>query len=191
MRGAIISADCTLQLEGASIHLTPKEAALFRSLGAQAGDVKTPTELMVSLFGSDTVSKNKLQVVICNLRRKLSFSRTVKIRTLKRGYVLEKRTQAEQIGDSSDLTYRPKNPPGHFIVYHVLDMIRVHGRPMTRTEIYEGLTQRGIVVKGKVPQRVLSTILWREKAAVALLPGFGYWPTNQKYDPANYDPFVI
>jgi hypothetical protein len=70
---------------------------------------------------------------------------------------------------------------------NVLDMIRVHGHPLTRKEIYEGLSQRGILIKGKDPERVLGTMLSREKGLAVHLRGFGYWPSNEKYCPARYD----
>jgi hypothetical protein len=85
---------------------------------------------------------------------------------------------------------RPKNPDREFIVDKSLEIIRSHGVPMARRELYESLIRRGVIINGKDPEMVLSTMLWRTKEKIVRLPPYGYWPADEAYPPAHYDPRI-
>lgn len=49
-------------------------------------------------------------------------------------------------------------------------------------------TNRGLVINGKDPQMVLSTMLWRKRDQVARVNGGGYWLAEVPNEAAGYDP---
>ena len=63
-----------------------------------------------------------------------------------------------------------------------IDLIRQKGKPMSRRELYERLLEKGIEVKGKNPEMVLSTMLWRTRSKISRLKTGGYWPREALTD---------
>lgn len=83
---------------------------------------------------------------------------------------------------------RPSNPPREKVADAALKAITEAGRPMQRAELFEAVTKQGLVIEGKDPQVVFSTMLWREQGRIAKLPKLGYWDAHKPYEPAGYDP---
>ena len=80
---------------------------------------------------------------------------------------------------------RPNNPDREVVVDMCLEIIREEGNPMSRRELFAALAARGVVIQGKDPDMVLSTMLWRSKNRIIRLVPFGYWPTGVEYKPAE------
>lgn len=83
---------------------------------------------------------------------------------------------------------KPKNPDRKYVAKVAAEIADATGRPLSRAEVAEGLRQRGIVLEGKDPMMVLSTMLWRTPETIARIEGFGYWPADKPYLPGNYVP---
>jgi hypothetical protein len=83
-------------------------------------------------------------------------------------------------------TRRPKNPDRDDVVNQSLEIIRKHGAPLSRKELFDALAKQGTIIRGKDPEMVLSTMLWRSQEKIVRLPNHGYWPKDTDYDPANY-----
>lgn len=83
---------------------------------------------------------------------------------------------------------RPKNPDREVVANAALEIIQEYGQPLSRHELFEKLTERGIVIEGKDPEMVLSTMLWRSKDKIVRLPPFGYWPKEKAFEEAKYWP---
>lgn len=67
------------------------------------------------------------------------------------------------------------------------EIIVERGKPIMRDELYGLLVARGLVIEGKDPQMVLSTMLWRTRDTIARLDN-GYWPADIPNDEIGYDP---
>lgn len=67
-------------------------------------------------------------------------------------------------------------------------VILERGAPIMRDELYELLTAQGMVIQGKDPQMVLSTMLWRMRDQIARVKSGGYWPADIPNEEAGYDP---
>lgn len=68
-------------------------------------------------------------------------------------------------------------------------LVKMRGEPIKRNDLYDLLIEQGLVIDGKNPQMILSTMLWRVKdSGLIRLNGGGYWLKNEKYAPANYLP---
>ncbi|MBV9930025.1 MAG: hypothetical protein JO013_03670 [Alphaproteobacteria bacterium] len=85
-------------------------------------------------------------------------------------------------------TRRPKNPDREFVVDKSLELIREAGKPMPRKELFDALAGRGVIIRGKDPEMVLSTMLWRSQDRIVRLPGHGYWPKDAEFADAVYYP---
>jgi hypothetical protein len=81
---------------------------------------------------------------------------------------------------------RPINPDREFVADQAIEIIRAHGAPMLRADLFKALAQRDIVILGKDPEMVLSTMLWREQERIVRLPQHGYWPADTPYPEAFY-----
>ncbi|MGZ8362777.1 MAG: hypothetical protein ACXW3D_02850 [Caulobacteraceae bacterium] len=79
------------------------------------------------------------------------------------------------------------NPKPADVVRESLAILRERGRPMTRRDLHTALKERGLEIKGADPIKALGTMLWRGKDQLIQLEGFGYWPKDDVYNPANYD----
>lgn len=73
---------------------------------------------------------------------------------------------------------RPKNPSKERVAAVACEIIRENGFPLTRAELFDALLDRGIVLEGKNPQMVLSTMIWRMPNVIVRLKGNGYWPAD-------------
>lgn len=79
------------------------------------------------------------------------------------------------------------NPKPALVVAAAVELIRERGRPMSRSEIHEGLKARGVVVNGADPVKTLGTMLWRSGGhELEQIEGWGYWLKHSDYEPANY-----
>ncbi|API60520.1 hypothetical protein BSL82_15545 [Tardibacter chloracetimidivorans] len=96
--------------------------------------------------------------------------------------------QREPIEPHEIKSVRPKNPPREKVAEEAVRIIRAHGAPMQRKPLFDALAERGVVIQGKDPEMVLSTMLWRESDQIVRLPPHGYWPKDTPYKPAYYDP---
>ncbi|MER9865101.1 hypothetical protein [Mesorhizobium sp. M0185] len=67
-------------------------------------------------------------------------------------------------------------------------IIRDRNEPVSRTDLFKALTERGLTIAGTDPEMVLSTMLWRMRDRVARLKGGGYWLADIPYEPAGYSP---
>lgn len=85
---------------------------------------------------------------------------------------------------------RPKNPDREMVAEKALALIEERGVPMSRRELFDALAARGIIIRGKDPEMVLSTMLWRSKDRIVRLPNHGYWPAHLSFLPAIYDPDI-
>lgn len=83
---------------------------------------------------------------------------------------------------------RPKNPDRERVVEMCLQIIQEEGHPMGRRGLFDALVERGVVIQGKDPEMVLSTMLWRSKDRIVRLPNYGYWPAGAPHEDARYWP---
>lgn len=81
---------------------------------------------------------------------------------------------------------KPKNPKKEEVAETAIEIIREHGDPMTRDDLFEALQSRGVLIHGKNPPVVLQTMLWRMQDRIVHLKGFGYWPREDAYMAADY-----
>lgn len=103
------------------------------------------------------------------------------------GTPLPRATAAEHIEKSEDTkSKRPQNPNRELVAATVADLIRERGHPLSRRELFELLSQRGVIIQGKDPEMVLSTMLWRSRDQIVRLPKFGYWLKHEDYSDAGY-----
>jgi hypothetical protein len=102
----------------------------------------------------------------------------------------ENPTASERIENvSAQKSIRPKNPDREIVVNAVMAIIAQRGRPQPRKDLFEALIDNfGIELKGKDPEMVLSTMLWRSKDDVVRLPGYGYWIKGLQWDEGQYYP---
>lgn len=68
------------------------------------------------------------------------------------------------------------------------EVILERGAPIMRDELFDLLMERGLVIQGKNPQMVLSTMLWRMREQIARVKGGGYWPADIPNAEVGYDP---
>lgn len=92
------------------------------------------------------------------------------------------------VHDTSGQQQKPQNPKKEFVAARVAEIIREAGVPKSRAELFKALKAQGIVLQGKNPEMVLSTMLWRSSDTIVRLPSHGYWLADVPYDPAGYDP---
>lgn len=67
-----------------------------------------------------------------------------------------------------------RNPKRDVVADNAYEIIKAHGRPILRLELYELLQARGIVIQGKDPKMVLTTMLWRSRDKIVRCTD-GYW----------------
>lgn len=92
---------------------------------------------------------------------------------------------------ASDDAAAPKNPDKELVGDNVDLLLELAGKPIKRAELMKELNNRGIVLHGKNPTMVLSTMLWRMQDRFVRIPRFGYWFRDQPYEPAGYVPGSI
>jgi hypothetical protein len=81
-----------------------------------------------------------------------------------------------------------KNPDKAEVGREAKTIIYGKAKPVPRTELFKELAARGIVIHGKDPEMVLSTMMWRMKEDFVRLPGHGYWIKMLPWKPAKYEP---
>lgn len=54
-----------------------------------------------------------------------------------------------------------ENPKPAVVLQATKEILKAHGRPMKRREIYDALVEKGLVIKGAEPLKVLGMTLWR------------------------------
>ena len=86
---------------------------------------------------------------------------------------------------------KPKNPKKEEVAAVAREILLQNGRPMSRDDLFEALTFRGVIIHGTNPPVVLQTMLWRMSGEITHLKGFGYWPKDVPCEVAFYDPAVI
>lgn len=74
------------------------------------------------------------------------------------------------------------------IVPIIIDMMRVKGLPMTRTEVLEVLLKQGVEVGGEDKAKNVGTIMWRHDKDFINLSGRGYWLRNTPCKAIGYLP---
>lgn len=91
-------------------------------------------------------------------------------------------------------TFDPSNPPEHILRWRAKrknskkeevanaarEVILANGKPLSRSDLYTILTERGLIIEGADPEMVLSTMLWRSKDKIVRLPKFGYWVAERQ-----------
>jgi hypothetical protein len=80
---------------------------------------------------------------------------------------------------------RPQNPNRRDVTLKAVEYIREAERPLSRSEIWEKLKADDIIIYGKNPEMVLSTMLWRTKDLIRRLRGGGYWPVGDPPPPGH------
>ena len=76
------------------------------------------------------------------------------------------------------------NPKPAVLIPAVEEILRERGRPMSRRELHEALSDRGLEVRGAEPTKTLGTILWRARDLISSIEGRGYWPKGDPVPPA-------
>lgn len=74
---------------------------------------------------------------------------------------------------------RPKNPLREDVATACVNYIREAARPLMRAELLDLLNEEGIIIRGKDPAMVLSTMLWRSKDVIRRVPEGGYWLAHE------------
>ncbi|HEV2517157.1 MAG TPA: hypothetical protein VGV07_18025 [Devosia sp.] len=93
--------------------------------------------------------------------------------------LLDQALALEELRPASEPTRkRPANPPRERIVAIVIDAALKAGRPISRQEAMEAVTDAGLTIEGARPVEVLATMLWRERETVAKSDA-GYWPADK------------
>lgn len=82
---------------------------------------------------------------------------------------------------------RPQNPPLEVLVPAAIEIMRAKGRPMSRRELHDALTERDLEVKGADPRKTLGAILWRAREYIDSLEGRGYWPKGDPVPPVSLE----
>lgn len=83
--------------------------------------------------------------------------------------------------DSAESPASPRirdNPKPAVLIPAVIEILRESGHPMSRRQIHEALSDRGLVVRGAEPTKTLGTILWRARGLIGSIEGRGYWPAG-------------
>ena len=82
-----------------------------------------------------------------------------------------------------------RNSPKEEVAKHARMLIEGAGNPIPRDDLHRMLLARGLTIEGNDPEGVMSTMLWRTKAAAGVihLRNVGYW-SGKAWAPAHYDP---
>lgn len=81
-----------------------------------------------------------------------------------------------------------KNPPRDEVGDRVEWLLDRNGAPMMRADLFRALAEKGIVINGKDPEMVLSTMMWRMQDKFVRIPSWGYWFRDRPFTPAKYKP---
>lgn len=80
------------------------------------------------------------------------------------------------------------NPSKESVARDVQAILMANGKPMKRDALYKRLDANNVDIRGKNPQMILSTMLWRMPEKFVRLAGHGYWLKNLPFEPAGYEP---
>jgi hypothetical protein len=80
----------------------------------------------------------------------------------------------------------PRGLPRHEVGEFARKFMLEAKHPLTRGDLVQEFKARGIRVGGKDPERNMGTLMWRLRPVFVQLEGFGYWPRDMDYEPANY-----
>lgn len=61
-------------------------------------------------------------------------------------------------------------------------------KPVSRDELLNAVTERGMVIEGKDRPGVFTTMLWRMRNKIVKLDSGGYWLADVEYSPEGYVP---
>jgi len=84
---------------------------------------------------------------------------------------------------------RMRNSKKEDVAEAAYEIIKEHGKPMPRSDLYDLLIARGIVLNGSDPQMVLSTMLWRMPDRIKRLKKGGYWLADVPFKGGGIDPY--
>lgn len=102
--------------------------------------------------------------------------------------VIESKLSGNKTDTESDSAPRVRNSSKEEVAAAAREIIRDNGKPMSREELFGRLTEKGLVIQGKNPEMVLSTMLWRMRDTIVRLPKDGYWLREEPYPSAVYYP---
>jgi len=78
------------------------------------------------------------------------------------------------------------NPKKELVAEAAREIIGERMEPVSRSDLFKALTDRGIILHGADPEMVLSTMLWRMKDRVVRLKSGGYWLPERDWLPGYY-----
>lgn len=87
--------------------------------------------------------------------------------------------------DEAKRTRVTDNPRPAVLIPAAVQILRDRGQPMSRRELHEALSEKGLVVRGADPVKALGTILWRARDEIVQIEGRGYWPKDDPVPPAG------
>lgn len=61
-------------------------------------------------------------------------------------------------------------------------------KPLSRDELLNAVTERGMVIEGKDRAGVFTTMMWRMRDKIVKLESGGYWLADVEYPPEGYVP---
>ncbi|MBW8322309.1 MAG: hypothetical protein K0M49_13170 [Arenimonas sp.] len=67
-------------------------------------------------------------------------------------------------------------------------VIQERGTPLSRDELLNAVTERGMVIEGKDRAGVFTTMMWRMRDKIVKLESGGYWLADVEYPPEGYVP---
>ena len=67
-------------------------------------------------------------------------------------------------------------------------ILRDVGLPLPRAKLFEAVKVGGMIIHGKDPEMVFSTMLWRMQDRFIRLEKHGYWLRNVPNPAVGYDP---
>lgn len=85
------------------------------------------------------------------------------------------------------------NPRKEVVAAAAYNIIAEVGQPVSRTDLYYALANRGIHINGAEPEQVLSTMLWRTQqrhGPIVRLKGGGYWLADKQHPESGYVPGI-
>ncbi|MCJ2077651.1 hypothetical protein MKK68_18685 [Methylobacterium sp. E-016] len=101
---------------------------------------------------------------------------------------LDRSNSPEETKESARATGNPKK---EFVAAESLRIISEAGKPLTRSELFAALKERSIIINGRDPEQVLSTMLWRAQrdgAKIVRLKSGGYWLADHPHFESAYNP---
>lgn len=89
---------------------------------------------------------------------------------------------------NNSFTPPPRGYTKEMLKPHLRDVIKDANKPLSRSQLLRALDARRIPVGGSNRPKNMGTIMWRLSDDFVNLDGFGYWPREEPYAPAGYDP---